>query len=250
MRPYLTLVRRELGACYASLTGWLIIAVVQFLLGLAFVIVLQALAGKPFDVPVTEAFYNNGLFWLVMLLAPPVITMRVFAQEKFSGTYETLMTAPVGDCQVVLAKFTGAMLFFLSAWLPLLIYPVILKRFSVDLSRIDLGALAGTAVGIVLFGGLYNAIGCFASSMTRSQIVAAMNTFAIGLCLFLLSFLSQILPLEPGWQTVFLSHISMIEHLRDFTRGIVDLQRVVYYVSLTVFFLYLTQKSVESRRWK
>lgn len=250
MQPFLTLVRRELGSCYVSIIGYSIVAAVQFLLGLSFVIVLRALNGKPFDVPVTEAFFNNGLFWLTMLLAPPIITMRTYALEKSSGTYETLMTAPVGDLQVVLAKFTGALLFFMSAWLPLLAYPYLLKRFSVDLAQVDTGAVGGTFVGVFLFGALYIALGCFASSLTRNQIVAAMNAFVLGLGLFLLSYLTFILPPKAGWQTAVLSHISMIEHMRDFTRGVVDTRQVVFYVSLTVLFLFLTLKVVESRRWK
>lgn len=236
--------------CYVSLIGYVIVAAMQFLLGLSFIIVLQALVNKPFDVPVTEAFFNNGLFWLVMLLAPPIITMRSFATEKSSGTYETLMTTPVSDAQVVLAKFTGALLFFMSAWLPLLAYPFLLKRFSVDLSQVDTGALGGTCVGIFLFGTLYTALGCFASSLTRNQIIAAMNAFVLGLGLFLLGYLSHILPPKPGWQSAILQHVSMVDHMKDFTRGVVDTRPVVFYLSLTGLFLFLTLKVVESRRWK
>lgn len=250
MQPFLTLVRRELGSCYVSLIGYVIVAAVQFLLGLSFVIVLQALVNKPFDVTVTEAFFNNGLFWLVMLLAPPIITMRTFALEKYSGTYETLMTAPVGDFQVVLAKFTGALCFFMSAWLPLLAYPFLLKRFSVDLSVVDTGAVGGTFIGIFLFGALYISLGCFASSLTRNQIIAAMLAIVIGLGLFLLSYLTFIIPPKPGWQSALLQHVSMIEHMKDFTRGTVDTRHAVYYLSLTGLFLFLTLKVVESRRWK
>lgn len=236
--------------CYVSLIGYVIVAAMQFLLGLSFIIVLQALVNKPFDVPVTEAFFNNGLFWLVMLLAPPIITMRSFATEKSSGTYETLMTTPVGDAQVVLAKFTGALLFFMSAWLPLLAYPFLLKRFSVDLAQVDTGALGGTCVGIFLFGTLYTALGCFASSLTRNQIIAAMNAFVLGLGLFLLGYLTHILPPKPGWQSAILQHVSMVDHMKDFTRGVVDTRPVVFYLSLTGLFLFLTLKVVESRRWK
>lgn len=250
MRPYLTLVRRELGGFYVSLTGYLIIGAIQFLLGLCFIIILQALDGKPFDMPVTEAFFNNGLFWLILLLAPPVITMRSFAHEKFSGTYETLMTTPVSDGQVVMAKFSGALIFFLSAWLPLIAYPFILRKYSVDLTDLDLGALGGTMLGLFLYGSLYLSIGCFASAMTRSQIIAAMTTFVIGLSFFLASFLHHILPVKPGWQSALFEHISQIEHMKDFSRGLVDIRQVTFYVSLTIFFLFLTHKAVESRRWK
>jgi ABC-2 type transport system permease protein len=250
MQPLLTLIRRELGSYFVSLAGYVIIAVVQLLVGQGFLLLLESLNGKPFDVPVTEAFFNNGLFWLILLIAGPVITMRTFASEKFSGTYETLMTTPVSDAQVVLAKFIGALLFFLFTWLPVTAYPYLLRHFSVDLPVMDNGMLASTLFGFFLFGSLYVSLGCFASSLTRSQIIAAMNAFAMGLGLFLLSFLSLILPVQSGWLTKLLAHISMIEHMRDFSRGVVDTGHVVYYASFTIFFLYLTFKVVESRRWK
>jgi ABC-2 type transport system permease protein len=251
MQAYLTLVRREVSAYFLSFTGYVIVAGLQLLLGWSLVIMLQTLAEmKTFDVPVTEAFYNNGLFWLILLLTAPLITMRSFAMEKFSGTYETLMTAPVSDLQVVLAKFTGAVLFYLAAWLPLLAYPYLLRQYSVDLPAVDHGTVASTLLGLFLFGALYMALGCFASSLTRSQVVAAMNGFALGLGLFLLSFLSLLLPPKPGWQSKLFAHVSMIEHMRDFSRGVVDTRHVVFYASLTVFFLFLTLKVVESRRWK
>jgi ABC-2 type transport system permease protein len=138
----------------------------------------------------------------------------------------------------------------MSAWLPLLAYPLLLKRFSVDLSQVDSGALGGTFIGIFLFGALYISVGCFASSLTRNQIIAAMNAFVLGLGLFLIGYLTFILPTRPGWQSALLAHVSMIEHMKDFTRGIVDTRQVVFYLSLTALFLFLTLKVVESRRWK
>lgn len=250
MRPFLTLTRRELAGYFVSLTGYLTIAAIQFLVGLGMLLLLEALNGKPFDMPLTEAFYNNLWFFLILLLAPPVVTMRTFAQEKFAGTYETLMTAPVSDTAVVMAKFTGALLFFLSSWAPVIAYPLILKHFAVNLSEIDWGALGGTLIGIVLFGSLYTAIGCCMSSLTRSQIIAAMNAFAIGLGLFLASYLSHVVPQQPGWQMDVFRHISLIDHMREFTRGVIDSRQVTFYLSLTVFFLFVTTKSVESRRWR
>src|ERR1041385_6407216 len=120
MNVYWTLVRRELGSYFMSFTGYIVIAVVLLLLGVSFVDITAKLSEQPTDAPITEVFYMTLYFWLILLLTTPVITMRSFASEKFSGTYETLMTAPVRDLQVVLAKFTGALIFYLLAWLPLL----------------------------------------------------------------------------------------------------------------------------------
>ena len=250
MQPYLTLVRRELSGYFNSFLGYVIIASFQLLLGLSFVLLLRDADGRPMDTPVTEKFFISGFFWLILLLGAPLITMRTFALEKFSGTFETLMTAPVSDLQVVMAKFTGALFFYLLAWLPALAYPYLLRYNSIDLPPIDPGTIASTFLGILLFGAFYLSLGCFASSLTKAQVVAAMITFALGLGLFLLSFLSKIVPTTPGWQSKLFAHISMVDHMVDFTRGLVDTRFVIFYLSLTVTFLFLTLKVVESRRWK
>ena len=93
-------------------------------------------------------------------------------------------------------------------------------------------------------------LGCFASALTRSQIIAAMLSFAFGIALFLLSFLSLIIPPHPGWQTALVDQISLVVHMQEFVRGILDTRYIIFYLSLTVFFLFLTWKVVESRRWK
>src|SRR5476649_2710377 len=118
MRIFWTLTRRELAAFFFSATGYVIIAAVTLLIGLSFVVLMTNLGSDPSPMPVTEMFYRTYFFWLIVLLATPVITMRLFALEKASGTFETLMTTPVSDLQVVLAKFTAAMIFFMLMWLP------------------------------------------------------------------------------------------------------------------------------------
>lgn len=250
MQAWRTLVRRELGGYFVSWTGYIVISVVVFLLGLCFAILLQALNAEKTEQPLMELFYSSYFFWMILLPAAPVITMRSFAHEKFSGTFETLMTAPVSDLQVVLAKFTSSMIFYLLVWSPLLACVFVVRHFSNDPAAVDVGTLGSTFVGILLLGGLYMSLGCFASSLTRSQIVAAMFSFALGISLFLLSFLSAALTGRSDWLVKLFSHMSLIEHMKDFSRGVVDVRPVVFYVSLTVLFLFLTLKSVESRRWK
>src|ERR1051325_7620833 len=173
MQAFFTLVRREVGAHFFSWTGYVVIAAVLFLMGYSFHNLLLALNAEATDRPVTEGFYSTMCFWLILLVAAPVITMRAFSLEKYSGTFETLMTAPVSDLQVVLAKFTGAMIFYLLMWLPLVGYVFIVHHFSNDPAAFDWRSLGTTALGIVLLGGLFMALGCFASSLTRSQIIAA-----------------------------------------------------------------------------
>ena len=250
MRAYWTLVRRELGGHFVSWTGFIVMAVVLFLLGLCFLNLLQALNGQPSDRPVTELFFSTFYFWAILLLASPVITMRSFAQEKSSGTFETLMTAPVSDLQVVLAKFSGALIFYCLIWLPLLGCILIVHHFSREQLALDPATLASTFLGIFLLGALYMALGCFASAISRSQIIAAIVSGALGLSLFLLSFLAYTYSgsRESGPAQLF-THLGLIEHLKDFAAGVVDTRPIVLYCSLTIYFLYLTLKVIESRRW-
>src|SRR6185295_3100694 len=100
MQAYLTLTRRELASFFVSMTGYVIIAAALFLMGLSFVVLMVKLQSESIPMPLTTLFYGTAFFWLILLLAAPVITMRLFALEKFSGTFETLMTTPVSDLQV------------------------------------------------------------------------------------------------------------------------------------------------------
>ncbi|MFN3409080.1 MAG: ABC transporter permease [Limisphaerales bacterium] len=251
MQALLALTRRELGSYFVSLTGYVIIAAAAFLTGLSFVYLFAQLRAEPSPLPVTELFYITPFFWLILLLACPVITMRTFAQEKFSGTYETLMTAPVRDGHVVLAKFGAALLFYLVMWLPLLACLLLAHRYGGGSAGFEPALLASTYLGILLVGALFLACGCFASALTRSQAVAAMISLLLCASLFLLSFVAERLPAgTPPWAANLLASLALFEQMHDFARGVVDTRPIVFFVSLTAFFLLLTLRVVESRRWK
>jgi ABC-2 type transport system permease protein len=241
--------RRELGTFFLSLTGYVIIAAVTLLTGLGFVVLVHNLGPAPARMTVTEMFYSTYFFWLIVLLVTPVITMRLFALEKAAGTFETLMTVPVGDAQVVAAKFSAALFFYLVAWLPLLACLFIVRRFT-NQGSLDVGTVGGMFLGIFLVGGLFVSLGCFASSLTRSQITAAMISFVLGVSLFSLGFLAMQLPLNADWQTQALAVFNLFDQMHDFARGVVDTRAVIFYVSATFLFLFLTLRVVESRRWK
>lgn len=250
MQAYLTLVRRELSGHFFSWTGYVVMAAVVFLMGLSFCNLIEILNTESTPVPVTELFYDTLYFWIILLLMAPVITMRSFAHEKFSGTLETLMTTPVSDRQVVLGKFSGALLFYLILWLPLAVCLLIVRHYSNEPGVLDLRTLASTYLGISLLGAVYMAIGCFASALTRSQIIAAMVSFALGISLFLLSFLAMGFSGQAGWRSQLYTYVGVVEHMRDFARGVIDTRPIMLYVTLTVLFLFLTLKVVESRRWR
>jgi ABC-2 type transport system permease protein len=251
MQVFWTLYRRELGTFFQSMTGYVIISTTLGLIGVSLIDMLSKLNSDGVSAPLTEMFYATLYFWMVLLLVTPVITMRTFAAEKSSGTFESLVTAPVGDLQVVLAKFAGSMTFYAVTWLPSICYLVFLHRYLNSPSTAwEWRSLATTFLGIMLIGGVYIALGCFASALTKSQLIAAAVSYAMGLTLFLLS-LRALVPIPPaGWEGKFFSYISMTEHMQDFASGVIDTRPVVMYLSLTILFVFMTFKVVESRRWK
>lgn len=250
MQVFLTLLRRELATYFVSLTGYVIIAAATFLVGESFVVLLRNLGGMATPMPVTELFYRTYFFWLIVLLATPVITMRLFALEKYSGTYETLMTAPVNDLQVVGSKFTAAWLFYLLMWLPMLACLYIVQHFARQSGALEPGTVGGMFLGIALVGALFIALGCFASALTSSQMVAAMVSLVLGASLIALAFVAEQANVTAQWQSQLLGSFALFKQMHDFARGVVDLRAVVFFLSLTMLFLFLTLRAVESRRWK
>ena len=252
MRVFLTLLRRELAAFFLSITGYIIIAAVTLLIGQGFEVSITGLlnSDKPSPMPLTELFYWTFYFWLIVLLITPVITMRLFALEKYSGTFETLMTTPVKDLQVVSAKFAAAIIFYLVAWLPMLACLFIVRHYTNQHDSLDPGTIGGMYLGIFMIGCLYLSMGCFASSLTKSQMAAAMVSLVLGISVFSIAYLADTITSPTPFQSQILSHFDLFKQMDNFARGVVETQSLVLYITLTFFFLFLTLRVVESRRWK
>jgi ABC-2 type transport system permease protein len=250
MKIFLALLRRELAAFLYSVAGYIIIAAAAFLNGLSFVSLMVALGDDASPMPVTQLFYSTFYFWLIVLLATPVITMRLFALEKATGTFETLMTTPVGDLQVVVAKFAAALIFYMVMWLPLIACLFIVQRFTSQPHALDPGMVGGMFLGIFLSGCLFLSLGCFASALSRSQMASAMIAFLLGTSLFALGFLARAIPTAAQWETQVISYFNLFDQMNDFARGVVDTRAVIFYVSATLVFLFLTLRAIESRRWR
>src|SRR3954468_1621691 len=156
MQVFWTLFRRELGTFFQSMTGYVIIPTMLGLLGVSLIDMLSKLNAEGISTPLTETFYATLYFWMVLLLVTPVITMRTFASEKANGTFETLMTAPVSDLQVVLAKFAGTMMFYAITWLPSMCYMLFLHRYlNSPAMTWDWRTALTTFLGILLVGSVY-----------------------------------------------------------------------------------------------
>ena len=185
--------------------------------------------------------FLNAAGFLILLFAA-VLTMRLIAEEKKLGTFEFLLTAPVRDVEIVLAKFAGSVA-VLTAMLALtLYYPLLLIVFGDP----DLGPIVTSYFGLLLIGGASLAVGIFASSITSNQIVAAVVAGGI---LFGLWFLGTAARFAPGGLGEVLSYLSLADHFPDFVHGIIDTRAIVYYLSVTALFLFLAVRSIETGRW-
>ena len=249
MSAFTVLLRRELLSYFVSLTGYVIIAAITFVTGLSFVQLIAALGNDPFPIPVTQIFFDTPYFWMILFLSAPVVTMRLFALEKSSGTFETLMTAPIGDFEVVAAKFGAAFLFYVIMWLPLLACLFLVSRFTSQ-GALDFGTVGGLYLGILLAGGFFLSFGCLASALSRNQMTAAMISLAFGVSQFALAYWAKSLPMSDTWQSELLSCLNLFDQMVDFARGTVDTRALIFYLSTTFLFLFLTLRVVESRRWK
>ncbi|HEY8240853.1 MAG TPA: ABC transporter permease, partial [Kiritimatiellia bacterium] len=169
-------------------------------------------------------------------------------EEKRSGTFETLLTAPVGDTAVVLAKYAGAVGFYIILWVPTLAYAFILREFSSVMAPIDLGPMFCGYLGALLVGLLFLAIGLFCSAVTSNQIIAAIMAFSLMGLLFFAGLLPYVAHDELLRKVA--AHISSYEHMYEFSRGTIDTRAVVFYLTGTALMLFATIRVVEARKWK
>src|SRR5438309_3411422 len=250
MRKFYTLLVREVRSyfhspiAYVVLVFFLLVSEVDFYFQVSFM--NQRLASYS----VQEAFFNSVFFWFAFVLIFPLITMRLFSEEFKLGTIEPLMTAPVRDLQVVLAKFVGALVFYVALWIPTLSYFWIFEKIAHETAAISAGAYWGSYLMLLLLGMFYLSIGCLASVVTKNQIVAAIISFCAITLLFFLGLVQFILLDVSGGAREWLGYVSAIEHMGTFSRGIIDTRPMVFYLSMTAFVLTLTYQAFQSRNWR
>ncbi len=233
-----TIARRELSSYFYSPIAY--VAMALFLLASGFSFWDDFQPGQPVAM---RSIFEWMVWYLVFIV--PVLCMGLLAQEWATGTIETMMTAPVGESDVVMGKFLGSFLFFLVLLVPTLLYVLMLRIYG----RPDYGPIFSGYLGIILVGALFIAIGLFCSSLTRSQVVAAVSAAAI-------LFLVTIVPwyaagkatLVGVWRTV--ADQAVMSRYTDFSKGIIDTGNLVFFLAATGVFLFLTVKVLESRRWR
>lgn len=250
MRRFLTLFWREITHLFHQPLAYVVLFFFLLLTGFNFHAGVSALNKVTGQSTVVEAFFNQGLFWFPFVIIIPLLTMRLFSEEYKLGTIETLMTAPVRDLHVVLAKFCGVFAFYLILWAPSLLYFVIFQWVA-DTSAADaIGSFVGAYTMLALIGAFYLSLGCLASALTDNQIVAGIIAFTLICLTFFVSLLSFLFLNASSFLRELTYYFSAIEHMGEFSRGIFDTRPVVFYSSMTFLCLFLTFHVFQHRRWK
>jgi ABC-2 type transport system permease protein len=246
LRQFSILLAREVESLFLTPINYAVITVALLFNGWSFWYALQQSQGNV-EEAVRFFFGQSPLVWLVIVLVPPLLTMRLFAEERRVGTLEMLLTAPVGEVEVVLAKFGAGLAFYLAMWVPSLLYLAIVKSYG---AIPDVGPIATSYLGIVLVGALFTAAGLFASSLTSTQVLAAVLATVFNLLLLLVPVLSQYVVRVESLERFFVE-LAIWRHFADsFAKGIVDTAHVAFYVLISVVFLFWTTRSLESQRWR
>jgi ABC-2 type transport system permease protein len=252
MRNTLAIAQKELRSYFASPMAYIIIGFFALLYGYFFAVTLQyfvrgsmsefgASGPQNINEMMIRPLVQNAV--IILLFVTPSITMRTYAEEKRSGTIELLLTSPLTDLQIILGKFIGAMALYLAMLSVRLIHVGLLFVYgNPEWKPIVTGYL-----GLVLLGGSFVSVGLLISSLTRNQIVAGVVTFAVLLVFWVISWMGSF---SNSTVAAVTQYLSIIDHLDDFSKGVLDTTHVIYYLSFITFGLFLTAKSVDSERWR
>ena len=258
MRGILNIAWRELRAYFVSPMAYVILTCVLFIVGLFFYGMVEAysrysmqFAGNPefsrqinLHDFVIRGFYST--FGFIMLFVAPMVSMRILAEEKRQGTAEMLLTSPLTTGQLVVGKYLGAFAFGLFLLVVTMQYPLFLLFMG---ARPELGSLMAAYLGTLLLIGALLAIGIFSSSLTSSQIVAAIIAFVISLFFWVVGFLGDIVGQGSEYSDL-LKSLSLNEHFEEFLKGVVDTGSMIYFLTFILFGLFLTQRVLDSGRWR
>jgi ABC-2 type transport system permease protein len=245
MRRLLPLLWRELESLFFSPLAYIVLTVFLVLSGFSFVISLSVSGGVVSDT--IALFLGQGaLFWVCLIAVPPLVTMRLVAEERRAGTLEVLLTAPVRDSEVILAKFLGALVFQAFLWAPTLVCIRILRGYG---ALPDTGQVLASYVGIACATALLTAVGLLFSTRTSNQIVAAVGALTFNLLFVGLPLMTDAERFGATGRA--LQAISVVGHMNgSFGKGLLDTGVLAVYVVGTAGVLVLASRSLEARRWR
>jgi ABC-2 type transport system permease protein len=243
---------KELRSYFVSPVAWVMMGLFAFIFGWFFTVYLrvfitQSMQGGQFGQPMNvnmsliRPLLSNASVLILFLL--PMVTMRMYAEEKRSGTIELLLTSPLTDLEIILGKFIGA----LGLYAAMLAVTVPYLAVLFYAGNPEFRPLIAGYLGLFLLGSCFIAMGLFISSTTKNQMVAGAATFIVFLFFWIINWFSD--SAGPTLGSI-LSYLSITEHFDDFGKGVIDTKHVIFYLSFVAFGLFLSLKSVDSERWR
>ena len=241
----LVIAKREIRAYFTSLTAYVVMAIFLLISGYFFftnLVMFAIMVGTDVMLGLWQHTFRDMRFILLLLL--PLLTMRLFAEEKKLGTIELLLTNPIRDIEILVGKYLACFFVFCIMLMLTFLYPILFKIvFAIEIKPLMAGYL-----GLLLLGASFISCGLFVSSLTENQVVAAIATMGILVFLWFIDWNEGI----SGSETVvtILHQMSLSEHFFNFIKGVIELDDIIYYLSFISFFLFMTQGSLESRKWR
>ncbi len=254
MSNILIICKKELKSYFSSPIAYLLLAMFAVIFGFFFWNILgyfvvmgmrQQMTGQAMPMNINEMIIRPLLanISVIGLFLLPLITMRLFAEEKRAGTIELLMTSPVTDLEILLGKWLSAVIMYTA----LLLVSGLNFVFLFAYGQPDWRPLAVGILGLILQGAGILAIGTFISTLTRNQIIAGAATFGVSLLLWVMEWVSGY---ETATWAKVLAYLSIVNHFESFSKGVLDTKDVIYYLSVIFFGLFLTARSLDSLRWR
>jgi ABC-2 type transport system permease protein len=263
MKTLWTIYKKELKLIFSTWVGYVVAAMFLLLTGYFFYDLItefarvsasfmnqqqmQQMQGFPYNINEHLIRFLFGNTSVILLFVVPLLTMRIFSEEKKSGTIEMLITSPVKDYQIVLGKYLATLTVLLLMLFITCISLYFLNLYAGEMAVIEWGPVAAGYLGLFFLGAAYLAIGIFVSSLTENQIISSVGTFAVLLVLWIV-----------GWTDVysstgiseFLRRLSLNNHYDNFSKGVISLSDTVFFVGFIFFFLVLTGQSLETAKWR
>jgi ABC-2 type transport system permease protein len=246
-----TLLARELAAYFLGPMAYLVLLAFQLIAALNFWELVDILSAPQRELsslrdPMNTYIPGSPAFWIAVLVSIPLLTMRLFAEERRQGTIEALLTVPVTETEVVVAKWMAGVLMYCALLVPFFIYLPFL--YFQAKYRFDLGPILGLALGLVTMGMMFVAIGLFLSSLTRNQIIAAIWTFVVLLFLVVIFPFAYLFAAQRhyAWADA-IRFVAVLYQIQSFGQGLLDFRYIAVHLSLTFFVLSLTVRALEMR---
>lgn len=250
MRTFFILFTKELRSFLLSPLAYVLVALFTLLNGWVFVSIVKMMQLQVSSQSLIHNLFASGWFWMGFFILFPLITMRLFAEERKMGTIEGLLTAPVRTSEVVLAKYFATIVVYAIIVAPVFFFFPLFQLITGEDGAFSSGAFWGSMLGIFLVGVFNIAIGTLASALTTNQLIAAMLTFVLVMLHYFLGFLQNFGTTRDSIWADGLSYFSTTEHMNSLTAGLIDSRPIVYYISFSVVLIALTHHVLESRKWR